>query len=195
MTTRLGLWARIVAPFAAAIASVTALAMIAAAHDTDVTDPNDARGPLDVRAVRLAHDGRPPQWTIETFGRWSIFEIWDRGFFEVLIDTRRGPPPEYYVLVRSTRTRLRGSLWRNHDPGPDTRLGRVAVWHPSLRRVRITLGLSRLRFPDRRDFYRWSVHTVFTSSRCPRSCHDVAPNGGPALQWLPGRSPTPTSSG
>lgn len=195
MTTRLGLWARIMAPFAAALVVVGGLTLVVRAHHNDVTDPNDTRGLLDVRTVALAHEGRAPTWTVTTFRRWTAREVWDKAYVEVLIDTIRRSDPDYYVLVRSIRTQLQGSLWRNRAGGPDSYLGPVEVRRPSRRSVRFTLKLWRLDFGRNRDFYRWSVHTAFTSTRCRRSCHDTAPNGQPPRQWLPGRSPTPTSSG
>ena len=58
------------APFGAALVTVALVTAIAGAHDTDLTDPNDTRGSLDVRQVRLSHKSGPPAWTIVTFGEW-----------------------------------------------------------------------------------------------------------------------------
>jgi hypothetical protein len=185
-------WWRVVLPFVAAAATVLVMAFVAGAHDTDLTDPDDARGKLDIRRVALEHEGQPPRWTIVTFGRWRTYEMWDRGYLEVLIDTRRSTNPEYYLLLRADRWTLNGSLWRIHAYGPDSYLGTVTVGRPSLRSVTVQVALWRLQFPETRDFYRWRVHTVVTSDGCPRTCHDHAPNGAWVLQWRPGRSPTPT---
>lgn len=185
-------WARVAAPFAAAAATVVTIALVAGAHDTDVTDPNDTKGKLDVRRVRLDHDTKTPRWTVVTASRWTNREMWDRGFIEVLLDTRRDEAAEYYLLVRTNRSRLEGSLWRLQRVGPDSYLGTLRVSRPSRRSATVEVQLWRLEFGDKRDFYRWWVHTVITSSVCPRTCHDVAPNGDPVLQWRPGRSPTPS---
>jgi hypothetical protein len=189
-----GRWLRTAAPFAAAIATALLAALVAGAHDTDLTDPNDTRGQLDVREVRLAHDAGAPTWTVVTFARWGTLEMWDRGFVEILLDTQRGEPAEYYLLVRSNRFELQGTLWRLHAYGPDSYLGNVTVTRRSRRSVSVQVGLWRLTFGEKRDFYRWWVHTVFTSEVCRRTCHDFAPDGDAVLQWRPGRSPSPSVS-
>ena len=185
-------WPRIAGPVAAAIATAMLAALAAGAHDTDLKDPNDTRGKLDVREVRLSHRTASPRWTVVTFADWGVFEMWDRGYVEILLDTRMERDPEYYLLVRASRSELVGSLWRLHPTGPDSYLGTVPVKRPSRRSVSVQVGLWRLDFGDRRDFYRWRVHTIYTSDACRRTCHDYAPSRTSVLQWRPGRSPTPS---
>jgi hypothetical protein len=187
-------WLRTTAPFAAAIVTALLAALAAGAHDTDLTDPNDTRGKLDVREVRLAHETRTPIWTVVTFADWGVREMWDRGYVEVLLDTRSGEKIEYYLLVRSNRSELLGTLWRHHAFGPDSYLGPVPVSRRSRHSVSVQVGLWRLGFGEKREFYRWRVHTVFTSGTCRRTCHDNAPNGTSVLQWRPGMSPSPSVS-
>ena len=182
-------------PFAAALVTVALVAVVAGAHDTDLTDPDDTRGKLDVREVRLDHQPLPPKWTVATFGVWTTAQIWDSGYLMVLLDTQGGVPAEYYLLVRSAGTQLQGSLWRTHATGPDSLLGSVPVERSSRRNATVQVGLSRLTFGASRSFYRWWVQTIFTGDLCPRTCHDIAPDGEPVLQWRPGMSPTPSPSG
>jgi hypothetical protein len=184
----------VTAPFAAALITIALMSVVAGAHDTDFLDPNDARGRLDVKQVRLTHVGRPPTWTIATYAEWSTAGMWDRGYLMVLLDTQAGVVPEYYLLVRSAGTTLQGSLWRAHVTGPDTYLGSVPTSRPSRRAASVQVSLKRLTFGSSRTYYRWWVQTVFTSDLCPRTCHDQAPNRGQVLQWRPGMSPTPTPS-
>jgi hypothetical protein len=183
---------RAAAPFAATLITVALMAVVAGAHDTDFLDPNDARGKLDVRQVRLAHAPGPPTWTIVTFAEWSSAEMWDRGYLLVLLDTQGGGGAEYYLLVRSAGAALQGSLWRAHAYGPDSYVGSVPARRPSRHAASIQVGLSRLTFGASRSFYRWWVETVYTSDLCPRTCHDRAPNQEPVKQWRPGMSPTPS---
>ena len=185
---------RAAAPFAAAIITIALMAAVAGAHDTDFRDPDDARGRLDVKEVRLAHTAVPPTWTIITFGEWSIAGMWDRGYMMILLDTQAGVGAEYYLLVRSVGTALQGSLWRAHAYGPDSYLGTVPTRRPSRRSASVQVSLKRLTFGASRSFYRWWVQTVYTSDLCRRTCHDRAPNREPVRQWRPGMSPTPTSS-
>lgn len=186
---------RTVLPFLAAIATVGVMAMVAGAHDTDFTDPNDARGKLDVSKVRLAHQPAPPVWTILTFQEWRTREMWDRGYLMVMLDTQMGQPADHYVLVRSNLYSLEGTLWRIRSVGPDSYLGTVPVHRKSRRSVTLKVGLSRLAWGEKRAFYRWWVQTIVTSDRCPRTCQDRAPNGSATvLNWRPGMSPTPSPS-
>ena len=118
--------------------------------------------------------------------------MWDRGYLMVLLDTQGGAGAEHYLLVRSAGLQLEGSLWRARVVGPDTFLGSVPVERFSRRSASVQVGLSRLTFGASRSFYRWWVRTVYTGELCRRTCHDVAPNGEPVLQWRPGMSPTPS---
>jgi hypothetical protein len=181
------------APFAAALVTVALVAVVAGAHHTDLLDPNDTRGKLDVRQVRVAHQPLPPEWTVVTFAEWRTAEMWDRGYIMVLLDTSGGGRPEYYLLVRSVGSVLRGSLWRARIYGPDSHLGNIPVRRPSLRSASVQVSLSRLKFGASRSFYRWWVQTVFTGQTCRRTCQDRAPNGEPIRQWRPGMSPSPSS--
>jgi hypothetical protein len=185
---------RVVAPFAAALVTVVAMALVAGAHHTDLVDRNDARGKLDVREVRLRHEGTPPFWSVVTFAEWGVREMWDRGYVMVLLDTAKGEAAEYYLLVRSNGRAMEGSLWRVRAVGPDSRLGTVEVRRLSRRSVSVQVGLFRLTFGEKRDFYRWWVHTTYTSDVCRRTCHDRAPNRGGVVQWRPGRSPSPSEA-
>jgi hypothetical protein len=170
------------------------MTIVAGAHDTDLLDPNDTRGKLDVKEVRLAHKPGPPFWTIKTFEEWRVRQMWDRGYLMVFLDTKSGVGPEYYLLLRSTRTDLQGSLWRVRAMGPDSYLGSAPTRRFSLRSASVRVGLARLAFGAKRTFYRWWVQTVVTSDTCRRTCHDRAPNQEGVLQWRPGMSPTPTPS-
>jgi hypothetical protein len=187
--------ARVVAPFVAAIVTVGLMTLVAGAHDTDFTDPNDARGKLDVSRVRLAHEQSPFVWTIVTYQEWTVREMWDRGYLVVLLDTRMGLPADHYLLVGSSGSALQGTLWRIRTVGPDSYAGTVPVNRRSSRSVTVRVAQSRLSFGDGRRFYHWWVETIVTNDSCPRTCQDNAPNGGATvLNWRPGMSPTPSPS-
>lgn len=186
-------WPRVAAPFAAALATATTMALMAAAHHADTTDPNDTRGRLDVKRVRFDHQG-PPNWRVVTFSKWTIRGMWDRGYIMVLLDTAGGEAAEYYLLVRSNGRSLEGSLWRARAVGPDSRLGSAKVWRRSGRSVTVQVRLRRLDFGEKRTVYRWWAHTTFTDDVCRRSCHDRAPDRGAIEQWRPGMSPDPSPS-
>jgi hypothetical protein len=187
--------ARVVASFVAAIVTVGVMTLVAGARDTDFSDPNDARGKLDISRVRLAHEQAPFIWTVVTFQEWGTREMWDRGYLVVLLDTRMGPAPDLYLLVGSGGSTLQGTLWRIRTVGPDAYAGTVPVNRRSRRSVTIRVAQSRLLFGEGRRFYRWWVETIVTSDACPRTCQDRAPNrAATVLNWRPGMSPTPSPS-
>lgn len=186
-------WIRVVAPLVAAALTVALVAVTAGANHRDATDPNDTRGKLDVRLVRMGHRFGTSSWTVVTFGEWSTASIWDSGYIFVMLDTQGKKAPEHYLLVRSVGSSLVGSLWRLRAVGPDSYLGTVPVSRPSLKRAYVQVRLGRLSFDKGRRFYRWWAETLFTSDVCRRVCIDRAPRD-PVLQWRPGMSPTPTPS-
>ena len=181
------------APFAAALLTIVVMALGAGAHHTDLMDPNETRGKLDVRRVRFDHTGAAT-WTVTTFSEWTTGSIWDRGYILVMLDTQAGAPAEYYLLIRSRGASLVASLWRHRNVGSDTYLGTVPVKRPTSRSATVQVALFRLDFGEKRTFYRWWVETVFTGDRCRRTCHDRAPQTDPARQWRPGMSPSPSPS-
>ena len=185
---------RTIAPFAGAAITVALVAAVAGAHDADITDPDDTRGKLDIQQVRHVHETGPLRWAFVTFSEWGTKQIWDRGYLIVMLDTRSGVAPEYYMLVRSAGTTLVGSLWRIRSVGPDSYLGPAPVKRWSLRNATVEVGLSRLEFGASRTFYRWWAETLFTSDLCRRTCHDRAPDVDSVLQWRPGISPSPSPS-
>jgi hypothetical protein len=153
-------------------ANVCAEGIGANCHPPSPTDPNDTRQLLDVRLVQTALGVSPATWRIETFHRFSKRRLWDEGYFVISLDTREGRQFEWHVLVRSTRHRVRGLLFRDGQRNP---AGRVTARKPGGRGVRVTLGLDRLEIPPERAYYRWAARTIFTGRRC-RPCFDMIPS-------------------
>jgi hypothetical protein len=62
---------------------VVALVVLGAApawaSHTDLTDPNDVDGRLDLKQVLLDHDADPFVWTFRTFRGWKPREMWTAG--------------------------------------------------------------------------------------------------------------------
>src|SRR5687768_7142573 len=77
------------------------VALAAPRFHSDIGDPNDTKGVLDVQRVRLDHEGGT-EITVITFAEWTPASIWDRGNAYVFLDTEADGAPEYFVLVRST---------------------------------------------------------------------------------------------
>jgi hypothetical protein len=193
---RRAVWAmRPVTPFlAAGLAVLVALVAIASPRfHTDMNDPDDAKGPLDVRRIRLDHEGRT-EITAITFSDWTAKSMWDRGNAYVLLDTVGREPADYFIVVRSTGTTLQASLWRDRRAKRDAFLRNVKVRRKTLNSLTVRVPVKSLEFGRQRDVYYWWVVTSFTGSICRRTCLDRAPNSGTVEQWRPGHSPTPTTT-
>ena len=165
-----------------AVASLPAWALAA----PDVWDPNDTKGPLDVRSVHQV-GGQRPIWRIVTGPRWSARRMFDQGYLLVYVDTFGKKRADYYALVWSTGRRMRGTLVRDRiRPRGDRAAGSLGVWRRDRRSASVRIPLDRLFFQQGRAFYRWHVRTTTIKARCPRSvCIDRAPGDGVVKQHLP----------
>ncbi len=186
---------RSVVPFLVAglIVAMALAALAAPSFHSDVDDPNDTRGLLDVRKVRLDHQGRT-EVTVITFADWRPASIWDRGNAYVFLDTQGGEDAEYFVVVRSTGSDLQASLWRDRRDRRDLFLRNVKVRRKSSDGMSVAVPIKTLEFGRFRTSYFWWAMTSFTGEVCRRTCLDRAPDGGAVEQWRPGMSPTPTNS-
>jgi hypothetical protein len=189
---RLAATARPALPFvvAAAIALGAVVAIAAPSFHSDVADPNDTKGPLDVRQVRLAHEGGT-EVTVITFAQWSPSSIWDRGNAYVFLDTKGSEHPEYFVVARSTGSDLQASLWRDRRTRRDLFVRNVQIRRKTSDGVSVSVPVKSLRFGRQRESYFWWAVTGFTGERCRRTCIDRAPDAGSIEQWRPGMSPPP----
>ena len=189
---------RAILPFVVAglVVGLVATAM-ASWRRTDVKDPNDRPGVLDVRMVRFWHPkGLPPEWTVITYNDWKPRQLWDHGYIHLFIDTEGREVPEYRVLVRSSGRNLLGSLWDiAKRPGhADHFVRELTVWRKSSDGVSIKLPLKSMRFGPERKLFSWWAITTLTSEKCPYTCVDRAPGNGSVPQWRPGMSPPPSPS-
>ncbi|HET6712239.1 MAG TPA: hypothetical protein VFI59_00795 [Actinomycetota bacterium] len=199
MTSARSWWAtspfRSAIPFLVAglIVAVAVVAIAAPSFHSSINDPNDTRGLLDVRKVRLDHE-EGTEFTVITFADWTAASIWDRGNGYVFLDTEGGDEPEYFVVVRSTGSDLQASLWRDRRDRRDLFLRNVKVRRKSTDGVSVAVPIRSLEFGQFRTSYSWWAMTSFTGEVCRRTCLDRAPDDGAVEQWRPGMSPTPTNS-
>jgi hypothetical protein len=178
---------------AVAVASLAAV-LPASAHHADQTDPNDTLGKLDVRAVELDHDEGPPLWRIETFGAWTVHEIWDRGFFVVQLDTKGDESVDHLVIVRSDGRKLVGSLYVVKPDGTEKPIDDLPAAKDGSRAVTVSVPLRKLAIGATRQSYFWSVLVTYTGNACQATCFDSVPDSGMIEQLLPGVTPSPTPS-
>jgi hemolysin type calcium-binding protein len=140
-------------------------------------DENDTHGFLDVKEVDSFLGTDEPVWRVVTLARWSNFKMWDQGFVLVYLDTFGADEPDYYALIRSVRSRLRATLYRNGH-----QLSSLSVWRRSRRSVSMRIPLEKLVVGTTRPFYRWRVVTL--TDRCRRTCFDRIPDEGALVQPL-----------
>lgn len=175
----------------AATAAVSVPLMAGAEH-TGVRDPNDAKGPFDVRRVEV-RGTRTPRYDVVTFPRWTVDRVWDQSYGFVYFDTFGAETPDYYVLVRSDGYRMRALLYRDKARKNDKIIGKVKAWRPGNRSFAVKVPLRKMTFPPERLVYTWWVQTLHTGPDCRRVCFDRAPNGVRVTEPAPGvgQSPTP----
>jgi hypothetical protein len=142
-----------------------------------VNDPNDTPGALDIKKV-TSFGLHNPARKIITFKGWTTRSMWDEGSFLVLYDSALDDRFDFYILVRSTGTRMEATLWRDYKEAPDELVGDAQVWRPNTRSVVTRISLDQLWFSKGRDFYRWKVQSLkWTGPNCKNVCFDKAPNG------------------
>ena len=157
-------------------------ALIASATHQEVRDPNDTRGKLDIRRVEIVGDAAN-RWVITTDRGWAVRRIFDRGFFLIHFDTFGDDHYDYYVLLRSDRLHMEGTLWRDPKNSRDRQIGTAEVSRPNRRSVKVTVPLRRMRFPDAAVNYRWHARTLFIRKGCLKKvCIDRAPNRGAVVE-------------
>jgi hypothetical protein len=166
---------KVLAVVVAALATLT-LALPASAVHTEVRDGDDTPGKLDLRRVEM-RQGPPRKWVLKTHGGFHAGEIFDKGYLLVYFDTFGTKRFDYYVLLRPTRSRIKGSLWKDaKSPNNDVFLSNTRVRKPNKRTVSTTVPFRKMRTPDGRLTYRWHARTIYTGPKCRRVCIDRAPD-------------------
>ncbi|MDQ4142848.1 MAG: hypothetical protein M3198_03735 [Actinomycetota bacterium] len=176
-----------------ALAALTLLMPSASARHVDVRDPNDVEGRLDIRRVDM-RQGPPRKWVIKTYEGFHSDRIFDRGYLLVYFDTFGSHRADYYVLLRPTRDKIKGNLWRDAKEGEnDFMISSTRVRRANRRTISTTVPFKKMRTPKDRVNYRWHVRTIYSGPNCRRICIDRAPETRwviePYVQPLPVADP------
>jgi Ca2+-binding RTX toxin-like protein len=139
-------------------------------------DPNDTRGLMDLKKVRSRAGATTPNWEVVS-ARWTKRQVWDKGYWILYADTKGNTKPDYFVLAYSNGNKLRGGLYRQM-PGGEVRIGAASVDKSGPRELTVRLPLAKVQ--RTRPYFRWSIQTLFTGSKCHKVCFDHSP-GGPGL--------------
>ncbi len=181
----------VLAVAATVLATVVSLTLPVAAGQVGQRDPNDTAGRLDVKGVRLDPDASP-RWRFATFGRWSLAQIWDRGYLIVQLDTQGDEAIDHLAVVGSDGRRLVGVLYRVRRDGSQVEIGTVGASKAGARAALVSVALHELSIGANRASYSWSALTSYTGKACRRTCLDVVPDSGMVEQVLPGVTPSPS---
>lgn len=173
---------------------LSAFFLTASASHLPVTDPDDTRGPLDIRSVEVVGEEKP-RWKVTTWSRWTTAQVFDYGYGTIYLDTVATPRADYYILVGSAGTHLYARLYKDRETKSDLFLAELdRVGRSDQRSFFVRIALGRLDVGKQRAFYRWRVESLFTGEGCRRVCFDPAPNEDFVTEPLPGETPTPTPS-
>lgn len=186
--------ARTAALSLAMVTTALVLALPAFGGTTSLEDPNDTDGRLDLRSVGLDDTGVPARWSVSAFRRWTVRELWDRGYVMVQLDTKGDARIDHLAVMSSNGRDLIGTLNRVRDDGRLVEIGRFRVNKSGGRSAALSIALHRLSIGPHRTSYFWNVVTSYVGDACPRTCFDVVPDAGMVEQPLPEPSPSPTGA-
>lgn len=163
--------------------AAVALAPPAGADTRGRRDGNDARGPLDIQRIahrhRVTADGtRQLVHTIRLRRAWPVKKLRHQGFVHLYFELRGHPgnPPERTLWIVYRKGSLVASM-RNSLGDPPRRVGRVSLWRPDWRTVRVAFPKEVLRRGLRR--YEWNASS-FVEGR-----HELCPHRDGCSDWAP----------
>jgi hypothetical protein len=176
---------------AALVITLLAVPLLVRAASQPFDDPNDTKGVLDVKQVRMTA-GETAIWRTISFSRFRAFDMWDAGYVMVHIDSFGDARFDHYALIYSDGGGFRGDLYRDRQKKSDYRISSLKVWRKDRTSISVRIPLSKLNLGDDRIDYRWIVKTLFTSENCRKVCIDRIPDAGAVTQLRPEVTPTPT---
>ena len=129
----------------------------------------------DIKRVRTHTDDRCLAFTVVMRRKWGIRGRWDNSYLLLLLDTKGGPAPNLFIVVRSTGRGLRGDLWRVGGGG-DSRLRRISAEKKGGRQILFRMPPAILREYTNGSSFRWSIDTLHLPG-CGKVCIDRVPGG------------------
>lgn len=185
--------ARRVAVVVGALVALASIPFWATAQLSQTTDPNDVKGLMDVRKIKVSGSNKP-RFLTTTFHRWRAKRVWDAGYTLVYLDAKGDDWFEFYALIYSDGRSMKGRLYRHRRQKSDYVVRKLSAWKPNKKKVVVKIPLKHLNMPEKRTVVRWYVQTLMTGRDCPSVCIDRAPDKGALDFLLPLPTPTPTVS-
>lgn len=155
-------------------------------------DGNNARGPLDIASISHGHRIGPkgvPQLvhTVRLHRSWPVKKLRHQGYVHLTFDRpgRPGSPQERVLWIVYKRGHLIARMFSSLGDPPKY-LGRVALWRPDWRTVKVAFPKTLLK---RRGLerYRWNAFSIVEGRHelCPRDvCQDLAPNPSDGRRYV-----------
>lgn len=150
-----------------------------AANSTRIDDPNDTRGPLDIRQVTHAIHGGYLTFQVVTWGDWSMRDL-EHNWFAIPINMLSDDPDstykdfrsnwDYVASVTAGPYRIRAQVYDHDKPDP-VYVGPVTTKVSGSRRLTISFPEEYLEAPGP---YEWNLGSLYTGHRpCEkRRCKD-----------------------
>jgi hypothetical protein len=172
------------------IVLVLALAAPASATHTNLDDPNDVAGLMDLEHVVFRHDAGPYRWVFKTYPAWTIRQIWDRGTFVIQLDTIGDEAIDFFVVLRSDGRSMVADLFRKRANGTELHVRSLDAARAGGHGATVEVRRTHLRYGAHRTSFFWRTITTYVSPKCSSTCLDLAPDDGSMIeQELP--PPTP----
>lgn len=136
---------------------------------------------MDFRRATQGHGAKPRQLRhgVHTYKRWKTKVLGGRRGTTIVIyfDVNGKNRPERQVKIRRKDGKLWAAMFRGRPYFRRRIPGRVLVWRPDRRSIKVGFPARLLR--DDIDRYRWRIEWWARNTVCPGSCHDDwAPNRG-----------------
>ena len=166
------------------IVTMLVVGVPARANEASVRDPNDARGPLDIKRIVHGHGSGGVLWhKVVMHKRWGADDL--RGEDDIRFyfsNDGEDRFDEVHASVGRKKGTLAAWVFSYVEGGDHAGVGpskRIRFTRPNRRSIKIFFDETRL---DQRGRYAWSVGSSYRdkdSAECRESCFDYAPGHDP----------------
>src|SRR5688500_16526101 len=175
-------------PMKRLLTAILASAFLAApawANDGSVRDPDEVRGPLDIKRISHGHSSGEVLWhKIVMHNRWGADDL--RGDDEIRLYLSRDGEDKFdevHISIDEKKGDLRAWIFPYTEGSDFAGVGpseRIRMTRPNPRVVKVFFDKGWVQ--NRRDRYAWSAGTDYRnrdSTHCRSSCFDYAPGHDP----------------
>jgi hypothetical protein len=137
------------------------------------SDPNDARGPLDLEGLTFGYSNGRFSLTLDTYGSWASRHLRGPGdFISLRLSRRQASEPRRLLTIDYKRGKLVARIEDTSQGAPAPTIARPHPTRPDANTVSVNFSKSTWGRLGKRIFWEVSV-----DDRCA-ACTDVAPDDG-----------------